>query len=85
MDCCAVLALQVELLDDVNLVLILENASDAKIRGHEIELEGKLSSYLTAYATASFLDTEYDNYVSAFSATLDGPMHPAHWYHFKKA
>lgn len=60
--------LQVELLDDVALVLILENASDAKIRGHEIELEGKLSSYLTAYATASFLDTEYDNYVSAFSA-----------------
>jgi len=60
--------LQVELLDDVNLVLILENASDAKIRGHEIELEGKLSSYLRVYATASFLDTEYDNYVSAFSA-----------------
>ena len=60
--------LQVELLDDVNLVLILENASDAKIEGLEIEMEAKLSSSLTAYATGSFLDTEYENYDSAFSA-----------------
>ncbi|MGI9295811.1 MAG: TonB-dependent receptor [Pseudomonadales bacterium] len=65
--------LQVELLDDVNLVLILENASDAKIQGLELEMEAKLSSSLTAYASASFLDSEYENYNSAFStADLTG-------------
>ncbi|MAA55154.1 MAG: hypothetical protein CMK43_08330 [Porticoccaceae bacterium] len=60
--------LQVELLDDVNLVLILENASDAKIEGLEIEMEAKLSSSLTLFASGSFLDSEYENYDSAFSA-----------------
>ncbi|WP_411820886.1 TonB-dependent receptor [Hyphococcus formosus] len=55
--------LQVELLDDVNLVLVVANAADATIKGVEAEFQGKPHDYITIFASGSYLDAEYKNYI----------------------
>jgi iron complex outermembrane recepter protein len=61
--------LQVELLDDVNLVLVIDNASDAEIKGVEVEVEARLMEGLTAYAWGSLIDSEYKDYVDVFGVS----------------
>jgi iron complex outermembrane receptor protein len=55
--------LQVELLDDVNLVLVVANAADATIKGVEGEFETLLHENLTLYASASYIEAEYKDYI----------------------
>jgi len=55
--------LQVELLDDVNLVLVVANAADATISGIEGELQTALHEYVTFYASASWIEAEYKDYI----------------------
>jgi iron complex outermembrane receptor protein len=55
--------LQVELLDDVNLVLVVANAADATISGLEGELQTALHEYVTFYASASWIEAEYKDYI----------------------
>lgn len=55
--------LQVELLDDVNLTLVVANAADATIKGVEAEFQAKPHDYVTFFASGSYLDAEYKNYI----------------------
>lgn len=55
--------LQVELLDDVNLVLVVANASDAKIKGIEGEFQVRAHEYVTLFASGSILDAKYKDYI----------------------
>lgn len=55
--------LQVELLDDVNLVLVVANAADATISGIEGEMQTAIHENVTFYASASFIDAEYKDYI----------------------
>lgn len=55
--------LQVELLDDVNLVLVVANAADATISGLEGELQTAIHDNVTFYASASYIDAEYKDYI----------------------
>jgi iron complex outermembrane receptor protein len=55
--------LQVELLDDVNLVLVVANAADAVIKGIEVEFEAALHETVTLFASGSYVDAEYKDYI----------------------
>ncbi|GAB5412753.1 MAG: TonB-dependent receptor [Congregibacter sp.] len=55
--------LQVEFTNDQCLCNIVSNASDAKIRGLEIEANFAATDSLLVWFNGSFLDTEYENYV----------------------
>jgi iron complex outermembrane receptor protein len=55
--------LQVELLDDVNLVLVIANAADAVIKGLEGEVQTAVHEYVTFYASASYTEAEYKDYI----------------------
>lgn len=55
--------LQVELLDDVNLVLVVANAADAVIKGLEGEFQAVLHENVTFYASGSYIDAEYEDYI----------------------
>ena len=55
--------LQVELLDDVNLVLVVANAADAVIKGIEVEFEAALHETTTFFASGSYVDAEYKDYI----------------------
>lgn len=55
--------LQVELLDDVNLVLVVANAADATIKGVEAEFQAKPHDYVTFFASGSYLDATYKDYI----------------------
>lgn len=55
--------LQVELLDDVNLVLVIANAADATIKGVEAELLAKPHDFITLFASGSYIDAEYKDYI----------------------
>ena len=55
--------LQVEFTNDQCLCNIVSNASDAKIRGGEIEIDFAATDDLLLWFSGSFLDTEYENYV----------------------
>lgn len=55
--------LQVEFTNDVCLCNIVSNASDAKIRGMELEVDFAATDGLLLWFSGSFLDTEYENYV----------------------
>ncbi|MEL7043968.1 MAG: TonB-dependent receptor [Pseudomonadota bacterium] len=55
--------LQVEFTNDQCLCNIVSNASDAKIRGAEIEASLAATDGLLLWFNGSFLDTEYENYV----------------------
>lgn len=55
--------LQVELLDDVNLVLVIANAADAVVKGLEVEMDAALTESLTLFASGSYIDSEYKDYI----------------------
>lgn len=55
--------LQVEFTNDQCLCNIVSNASDAAIRGMEIEASFAATDGLLLWFNGSFLDTEYENYV----------------------
>jgi iron complex outermembrane recepter protein len=55
--------LQVELLDDVNLVLVIANAANAVIQGIEAEFQAKAHETTTLFASGSYIDAKYKNYV----------------------
>lgn len=55
--------LQVEFTNDVCLCNIVSNASDAEIKGAELELQFAATESLFLWASASYVDTEYLDYV----------------------
>jgi iron complex outermembrane receptor protein len=55
--------LQVELLDDVNLILVIANAADAVVKGVEVEFQAKLHETTTFFASGSYVDSEYKDYI----------------------
>jgi len=64
--------LQVEVLDDTGLTLIVDNAADAVISGVELEAFFSPTEQLNLFATASYLDTEYENFIDSSGADLSG-------------
>jgi iron complex outermembrane receptor protein len=55
--------LQVEFTNDVCLCNIVSNASDAEIKGAELEMQFAATESLYVWASASYVDTEYLDYV----------------------
>ena len=64
--------LQVEVLDDTGLTLVVSNAADAKINGVELETVFQPVQQLQLFGTASFLDTEYENFIDSTGRDLSG-------------
>ncbi|MFU8815236.1 MAG: TonB-dependent receptor, partial [Pseudomonadales bacterium] len=62
--------LQVEQTNDVCLCNIVENASDASIRGIEAEMKLAPIDYLLLTLSGSLLDTEYDDFVIRSGAVI---------------
>ena len=62
--------LQVEVLDDVLLVLVVDNAAEATIRGLEVEANWFATEYLSLWLSGSLLDTEYEDFGDNTGNTL---------------
>ena len=64
--------LQVQQLDQGCVCLITDNASDAEIRGIEVEMQYLPTASLVLFASGSFLDTEYIDFIESTGVDSSG-------------